>query len=240
MNQYRLKISIILYFILQFSIRLIAQNQSDIKYFELPKLGFEYNALEPFIDAQTMEIHYSKHHQSYVSNLNKKLNEIHSEKLKIENLLMSISTKSEIIRNNAGGHYNHSLFWEILSPIKNTIPNEELLKQINQTFVSLDSLKILLNKAASSRFGSGWAWLIVTPDKKLQVCSTANQDNPLMDINPERGIPILAIDVWEHAYYLKYQNKRGDYLNAIWNVINWEIVSKKYLEAINNSLLEKL
>lgn len=211
---------------------LFAQN------FTLPKLPYGYKDLEPYIDAQTMEIHYSKHHQGYVTNLNKAVAGTKFENQSLEDHLLGISRRSDAIRNNAGGHYNHSLFWEILTPKKNTKPSAELEEQINLYFTSLDSLKKLLNQAASTRFGSGWAWLIVTPDKKLQVCSTGNQDNPLMDINPDRGIPILGIDVWEHAYYLKYQNKRGDYLSAIWNVMNWENVSARYTEALKSPLLK--
>lgn len=206
----------------------------------LPKLNYSYNALEPFIDSTTMEIHYSKHHQAYVTNLNKAIKGTSCEQTPMIDLLLTISKQSELIRNNAGGHYNHSLFWEIMSPKKGTQPSEELLKAINETYTSLDSLKKLINQAASTRFGSGWAWLIVTPDKKLSVCSSPNQDNPLMDISEKRGIPILGIDVWEHAYYLKYQNQRGNYLGAIWNVIDWEVISKKYTEAINDPLLNKL
>lgn len=208
--------------------------------FTLPKLTFEYKALEPYIDAQTMEIHYTKHHQAYISNLNKALVGSKFENKSIEDLLLGISRAPEVIRNNAGGHYNHTLFWEILTPKKDTKLSAELELEIKNTFTSFDSLKKLLNQAASTRFGSGWAWLIVTPDKKLQVCSSPNQDNPLMDISAERGIPILGIDVWEHAYYLKYQNKRGDYLSAIWNVMNWDEVSKKYSEALKNPLLKYL
>lgn len=206
----------------------------------LPTLKYPYNALEPFVDSITMEIHYTKHHQAYVTNLNKAVKGTISENTPIIDLLLNISSQPEIVRNNAGGHYNHSLFWDILTPVKETKPSEELLKVINESYTSLDSLKKLINKAASTRFGSGWAWLIVTPDKKLAVCSSANQDNPLMDISTVRGIPIIGIDVWEHAYYLKYQNKRGDYLGAIWNIIDWDVVSKKYLDALNNPFLEKM
>ena len=224
-------VKIVILLICAFSAKLNAQN------FTLPKLEYSYNALEPYIDAQTMEIHYTKHHQAYINNLNKALTVAKIENQSLEDLLLSISRRSDVIRNNAGGHYNHSLFWEILTPKKDNKISKELENQILLDFVSLDSLKKLMNQAASTRFGSGWAWLIVTPEKKLMVCSTSNQDNPLMDINPERGIPILGIDVWEHAYYLKYQNKRGDYLSAIWNVINWDAISAKYTAAMQSSLL---
>lgn len=213
---------------------------SYVQIHSLPKLNYSYNALEPFIDSVTMEIHYSKHHQAYVINLNKAIKGTPSEQLPMIDLLLNISSQSDLIRNNAGGHYNHSLFWEILSAKKTTQPSEELLTAINETYTSIDSLKKLINQAASTRFGSGWAWLIVTPDKKLAVCSSPNQDNPLMDNAPKRGIPIIGIDVWEHAYYLKYQNQRGNYLGAIWNVIDWDVISKKYTEAINDPLLNKL
>jgi Fe-Mn family superoxide dismutase len=197
---------------------------------KLPELPYSFNALEPYIDAQTMEIHYTKHHQGYVTNLNNALNE-DQKKLSINQLLSTVSKLSPAIRNNAGGHYNHSLFWTILANTKNTQPSAQLMKAIETQFLSMDSLKSTLNKAASTRFGSGWAWLVVTSERNLVVCSTPNQDNPLMDIAEVKGTPILGIDVWEHAYYLKYQNKRADYLSAIWNIINWEEVSSRYGEA---------
>ncbi|HRF40023.1 MAG TPA: superoxide dismutase, partial [Saprospiraceae bacterium] len=183
--------------------------------YSLPKLPYDYAALEPHIDAQTMEIHYSRHHQAYVTNLNKAVAGTPLEKYPLEDLLIAAGRRSAAFRNNGGGHYNHTLFWEILSPQAQKAPQGALLAAINAQFGSLDSLKTALNQAASTRFGSGWAWLVVTPSKKLQVCSTANQDNPIMDVSEVRGIPVLGIDVWEHAYYLKYQNKRGDYLGAI-------------------------
>lgn len=212
----------------------MAQNYS------LPKLKYSYSALTSSIDSTTMEIHYTKHHQAYITNLNKALVANKLENTSLEDLLLNAGTHPDIIRNNAGGHYNHSLFWEILTPIQNTQPSPLLLKAIETNFTSLDSLKKLITAAASTRFGSGWAWLVVTPDHKLAVTSTANQDNPLMDICPIKGIPILGIDVWEHAYYLKYQNKRGDYLSAIWNIIDWETISKKYEAALIDPLLLKL
>jgi Fe-Mn family superoxide dismutase len=198
---------------------------------KLPELPYAFNALEPYIDAQTMEIHYTKHHQGYVTNLNNALNE-EQKKFSINQLLSTVSKLSPAIRNNAGGHYNHSLFWTVLTNTKNTQPSAQLMKAIENQFQTMDSLKSSLNKAAATRFGSGWAWLVVTSERKLVVCSTPNQDNPLMDIAEVKGVPILGIDVWEHAYYLKYQNKRADYLSAIWNVINWEEVSSRYSEAI--------
>ena len=208
--------------------------------FTLPKLKFAYNALESSIDSTTMSIHHSKHHQTYITNLNKAIIGTKADSIGLTELLITSSSRSEVIRNNAGGHYNHSLFWEILTPKKDTKPSIELMKAIESNFTSLDSLKKVINKAASSRFGSGWAWLIVAPNNKLVVCSTPNQDNPLMDINKDRGIPIIGIDVWEHAYYLKYQNKRADYLGAIWDVIDWEEISKKYTNALTDPLMKKL
>ncbi len=198
-------------------------------------LPYAYNALEPFIDAQTMEIHYSKHHATYISNLNKAIQGTPTEKLSIQEILAKVSTFNSTIQNNAGGHYNHDLFWSILTPNKNTLPSKDLNLAIKASFKNLDSLKSTLNKAAATRFGSGWAWLYVTPEGKLAVCSTPNQDNPLMDDTAHKGIPILGIDVWEHAYYLKYQNKRADYLAALWNIINWEEVSKRYTLAVTTT-----
>lgn len=200
--------------------------------YQLPDLPYGYNALEPHIDAQTMEIHHKRHHGGYVTNLNKALEGKTEASLSLEELLANTKKYGEAVRNNGGGHYNHSLFWTILTPQKNTQPSAELMRAINETFTSIDSLKSLMNAAAAKRFGSGWAWLYVAKDGKLAVCSTPNQDNPLMDVAEHKGIPILGIDVWEHAYYLKYQNKRGDYLAAIWEVINWNEVSRRYQEAV--------
>lgn len=201
--------------------------------FKQAPLPYAYNALEGSIDAQTMEIHYSKHGAAYVANLNKAITGTSLEKESLVKILSGISKQSPAIRNNAGGHYNHELFWTILTPEKNTQPSEKLAKAINQSFGSFDAFKEKMSKAGANRFGSGWAWLIVTPEKKLAITSTANQDNPLMDIAEVKGIPVLGIDVWEHAYYLKYQNKRADYLSAIWNVINWKEINKRYEAALN-------
>jgi superoxide dismutase len=218
------------------SLNLIAQT------YNLPALKYSYADYEPFVDAQTMEIHHSKHHHAYVNNLNKAISGTSLEKSSLIDLMMFASFRSEVVRNNSGGHYNHSLFWEILTPKnKQTTPLKvEFENAIKKEFQHLDSLKAKINQAASARFGSGWAWLIVTPQKKLVVTSTANQDNPIMDVSKERGIPILGIDVWEHAYYLKYQNKRGDYLGAIWNLIDWGVVSEKYISALNDPLLAQI
>jgi len=200
--------------------------------FKLPELPFAYTEYEPFIDAKTMEIHHSKHHQGYVNNLNKAVVGTKMENRTLHQLLLNVSYYSDVVRNNSGGHYNHSLFWEILSPKSSSQPNEELFKAIEESFGKMDSLKTKLHQAAMSRFGSGWAWLIVNADGKLQVTSTGNQDNPLMDIVSERGVPILGIDVWEHAYYLKHQNKRNDYVYAILNILNWDVISQKYKDAL--------
>jgi superoxide dismutase len=195
-------------------------------------LPYAYNALEPFVDAQTMEIHYSKHHAAYVKNLNAALTGTAAEKLSLNEIFAKVSALSPAVRNNAGGHFNHELFWSVLTPEKNTKMSTELENAINDTFGSLDKLKEKLNAAGASRFGSGWAWLVVTREGKLVVTSTANQDNPLMDVAEVKGIPIFGIDVWEHAYYLKYQNKRADYLAALWNVVNWTEVSNRYKAAL--------
>lgn len=196
----------------------------------LPALGYDFNALEPHIDAQTMQIHHDKHHQAYVDNLNKALAGTDGEGKTLEELMANISAYPAAVRNNGGGHYNHTMFWTILGANGGS-PSGDLEKAINEAFGSLDALKEKMNAAGATRFGSGWAWLIVK-DGKLDVTSTPNQDNPLMDVADVKGTPILGIDVWEHAYYLKYQNKRPDYLIAIWNVINWAEVEKRYKAAI--------
>ncbi len=195
-------------------------------------LPYAYNALEPFVDAQTMEIHYSKHHAAYVKNLNAALTGTADEKLSLNEIFDKVSKLPMAVRNNAGGHYNHELFWSVLTPEKNTKMSTELETAINDTFGSLDKLKEKINAAGASRFGSGWAWLVVTKEGKLVVSSTANQDNPLMDVAEVKGTPIFGIDVWEHAYYLKYQNKRADYLAALWNVVNWTEISNRYKAAL--------
>lgn len=205
--------------------------------FKLPDLPFAYTDYEPFIDAKTMEIHHSKHHQAYVNNLNKAVAGTKLESKTLTQLLLNVSYYNDAVRNNAGGHFNHTLFWEILSPKSSSQPNEDLMKAIEESFGKMDSLKTKLHQAAMSRFGSGWAWLIVNVDGKLQVTSTGNQDNPFMDVVAERGIPILGIDVWEHAYYLKHQNKRNDYIYAILNMLNWDVISQKYKEAMVNPSL---
>jgi len=201
--------------------------------FKQTPLPYAYNALEGNIDAQTMEIHYSKHAAGYVSNLNKAIAGTPQEKENLVQILSKVSKLTPAVRNNAGGHYNHELFWMILTPEKNTKPSAKLTKAINEAFGSMDAFKEKMSKAGADRFGSGWAWLSVDKNGKLFVSSTPNQDNPLMDVVEEKGTPILGIDVWEHAYYLKYQNKRADYLTAIWNVLNWNEVSKRYDDALS-------
>ncbi|WP_443937550.1 superoxide dismutase [Pedobacter sp. MW01-1-1] len=200
--------------------------------FELPALHYATDALEPHIDKTTMEIHHDKHHQAYVTNLNKALEGKDGANAKIEDIITNISKYPAAVRNNGGGHYNHSLFWTILGPNKGGEPTGDLAKAINEAFGSFAELKTKMQEAGATRFGSGWAWLSVGADKKLQVSSTPNQDNPLMDVAEVKGQPILGIDVWEHAYYLKYQNKRPDYLAAIWNVVNWDAVAELYKKAL--------
>lgn len=196
----------------------------------LPDLKYGFDALEPHIDAKTMEIHHDKHHNAYVTKLNEAIAGTDAENLSIEDLMANISKYGAGVRNNGGGHYNHTLFWEILGPGGNE-PSGKLNDAINNTFGTLNGLKDKVNAAGATRFGSGWAWLIVK-DGNLEVCSTPNQDNPLMDDAEVKGTPILGIDVWEHAYYLNYQNRRPDYLGAIWNVINWDAVAKRYEAAL--------
>ncbi|MCX6295231.1 MAG: superoxide dismutase [Bacteroidetes bacterium] len=198
--------------------------------FELPKLPYAYNALEPHIDALTMEIHYSKHHQAYVNNINAAIAGSDTEKLSIEEICKNISKYPMAVRNNGGGHFNHSLFWSVMAPNAGGEPTGELAAAINSAFGSFADFKTQFAAAGATRFGSGWAWLIVK-EGKLAVCSSPNQDNPLMDIAEVKGVPILGMDVWEHAYYLKYQNKRPDYIAAFWNVINWNEVTRRFNEA---------
>jgi len=199
--------------------------------FELPKLTYEYTALEPNIDARTMEIHHSKHHQAYVTNLNNALAGTDAENLSIEEICKNISKYPMPVRNNGGGHFNHSFFWKIIGPNAGGSPSGKLLDAINTDLGGMDKFKEEFAKAATTRFGSGWAWLCVK-EGKLCVCSTPNQDNPLMDIAECKGTPVLGLDVWEHAYYLHYQNRRPDYITAIWNVVNWAEVEKLYAEAL--------
>ncbi|HRO44654.1 superoxide dismutase [Agriterribacter sp.] len=198
--------------------------------FTLPALPYAHNALEPHIDTLTMQIHHGKHHQAYVDNLNKAIAGTPNENKSLEELVKAAGTISPAVRNNGGGHWNHSFFWEILGPDAGGKPSGKLAAAIDSAFGSFDEFKTKFSAAGATRFGSGWAWLIVK-DGKLEVSSTPNQDNPLMDVAEVKGTPILGVDVWEHAYYLKYQNKRPDYLAAIWNVINWKKVEEKFEKA---------
>ena len=198
--------------------------------FTLPSLPYAHDALEPHIDARTMEIHHGKHHQAYVDNLNKAISGTPSENKSLEDLVKMAGTISPAVRNNGGGHWNHTFFWEILAPKAGGQPSGNVASAINSAFGSFDTFKEKFNNAGLTRFGSGWAWLIVK-DGKLEISSTPNQDNPLMDVAEVKGHPILGVDVWEHAYYLKYQNKRADYLNAFWNVVNWKKVEEHFAKA---------
>jgi Fe-Mn family superoxide dismutase len=195
--------------------------------FELPSLSYAYTALEPHVDARTMEIHHTKHHQAYVTNLNAAISGTASEGKSLEALMAEMSKQPVAVRNNGGGHYNHNLFWEIMSPNAGGQPMGELADAINTAFGTFDKFKEDFAKAGMTRFGSGWAWLI-KHDGKLVITSTPNQDNPLMDLADVKGAPLLGLDVWEHAYYLHYQNRRADYITAWWNVVNWNKVNERF------------
>jgi len=198
-------------------------------------LPYAYNALEPYIDAMTMEIHYTKHAATYAKNLADACvaEKVDTANTSLHSLLGSISKYTPKMRNNAGGHYNHELFWQIMKPSPSVAPSGALADAINKGFGSYADFQKAFGEAAKARFGSGWAWLLVKSDGSLAVSSTPNQDNPLMDVAEIKGMPLLGLDVWEHAYYLKYQNKRPDYINAWWNIVNWELVQKRYAEAIS-------
>jgi superoxide dismutase, Fe-Mn family len=198
----------------------------------LPQLNYAHNALEPHIDAKTMEIHHGKHHQAYVDNLNKALAGHELENADIITIMQNISKLPPAVRNNGGGHFNHSLFWQVIGPNAGGNPTGALAAAIDSQLGGMEKFKADFANAATTRFGSGWAWLCVKADKTLCVCSSPNQDNPLMDISECPGVPILGVDVWEHAYYLNYQNRRADYLTAFWNVVNWDAVGKMYEAAI--------
>jgi superoxide dismutase, Fe-Mn family len=194
----------------------------------LPALAYAYDALEPHFDARTMEIHHTKHHQAYITNLNNAINGTALAEKSLEDIFASMSQHSAAVRNNGGGHWNHTFFWEILSPNGGGKPSGKLLSAIEAKFGSFDSFKEEFAKAGMTRFGSGWAWLLVDANGQLQVSSTPNQDNPLMDVADVKGTPILGLDVWEHAYYLLYQNRRADFISSFWNVVNWADVEKRY------------
>jgi Fe-Mn family superoxide dismutase len=195
--------------------------------FELAKLSYDYKALEPYIDARTMEIHHDKHHAGYTNNLNTAIAGTDLEGKSIEQILSGVSGQSAAVRNNGGGYYNHNLYWDVIAPGGSSKPEGVLLSAINDSFGSVQNFQEAFVKAAVTRFGSGWAWLVLQKDK-LAVSSTPNQDNPLMDVAEVKGTPILGIDVWEHAYYLNYQNRRPDYVNAFWNLINWDEVARRF------------
>jgi len=196
--------------------------------FKLPELSYDYNALEPHIDARTMEIHHSKHHAAYTANLNKAVEGTSLEGVAIEEIFASMSEHPTAVRNNGGGFYNHNIFWSVMGPNGGGEPTGKLLEAINGAFGSFDDFKSQFSAAAATRFGSGWAWLVKQADGSLAVTSTPNQDNPLMDLTEVKGTPLLTIDVWEHAYYLNYQNRRPDYIGAFWKVVNWGEVARRF------------
>ncbi len=198
---------------------------------EFPALPYAYDALEPYIDARTMEIHYDRHHRAYFNNFVNAIKGTAMENTPIEQIFAEASKAGDAVRNNGGGYYNHVIYWENLGKNESK-PSAELSAAIDKTFGSFDKFRETFSNAAKTRFGSGWAWLYLTADKNLAAGSTPNQDNPLMDVSPLKGIPLLTIDVWEHAYYLKYQNKRPDYVEAFWNVVNWDVVNERYRKAI--------
>ncbi|MCH1543496.1 MAG: superoxide dismutase [Bacteroidia bacterium] len=200
--------------------------------FELPKLSYDFSALEPHIDAKTMEIHHGKHHQAYVSKLNDAIQGTELEGQSMEELMSNVSKHSAAVRNNGGGHFNHTLFWSVMSPNGGGEPTGKLAESIKKTFGSFEEFKTQFASAAATRFGSGWAWLVVH-DNNLVVTSTPNQDNPTMDLAEVKGAPILGLDVWEHAYYLNYQNRRPDYIGAFWNVVDWIVVGQLFEQATN-------
>jgi len=205
--------------------------QTASQHFVFQPLPYAYDALEPYMDAMTMEIHYSRHHQAYYNNFIKAVDGTELATMAIEGIFANISRYPTAVRNNGGGYYNHTLFWANMSPETGQKPSGKLEKAIEKTFGSVDAFKEVFAKAGATRFGSGWAWLSLDGKGNLFVSSTPNQDNPLMDETEQRGIPLLAMDVWEHAYYLKYQNKRADYIEAFWNVINWKEVETRYEKA---------
>ena len=213
---------------------LIDQETERIKVVhQFAPLPYSYDALEKAIDAKTMEIHYDRHHRAYFNNFTKAIQGTEMEYLTLEQIFANMSKFPTVVRNNGGGHYNHQLFWNIMSPDGGGEPTGKLAEAIKAQFGSFDDFKKQFEQAGAQRFGSGWAWLSVGEDKKLFISSTPNQDNPLMDIAEKRGFPVLGLDVWEHAYYLRYQNQRGSYMSAFWSVVNWKAVDKLYEEALN-------
>jgi superoxide dismutase, Fe-Mn family len=212
--------------------RLILKNKNmeKLNTLEFPALPYAYDALEPYIDARTMEIHYDKHHRTYFNNFVNAIKGTEWENVPVEKVFSEVSKTGDAIRNNGGGYYNHLFFWKSLGKGK-ALPSPELLEAFSKSFGSFEKFKETFSNAAKTRFGSGWAWLYLTPEKTLAAGSTPNQDNPLMELSAIKGTPLLTIDVWEHAYYLKYQNKRADYIDAFWNVVNWEEVDKRFKQA---------
>jgi len=205
--------------------------------FEFQPLPYSYDALEPFIDKLTMEIHYSKHHKAYYDNFINAIKGTELETMDIKDIFSNISKHSAVVRNNSGGYFNHTFYWENMKARGGILPKGKLSEAISNEFASFDEFKKQFSEAGKTRFGSGWAWLCVDDKAKLCICSTPYQDNPLMDVSEKKGQPILAMDVWEHAYYLKYQNKRPDYIEAFWNVINWDEVARRYENALNSMIL---
>ena len=221
------KIIIALAIAFSISATLTTQAQKPVGQCEFPKLPYAYNALEPYIDAQTMELHYSKHHQGYYTNFMNAIKGTPEAKLTLKDIFAKVSSLSSAIRNNGGGFYNHVLFWENMGP-KKTTPSAELQKAIERDFGSFDKFREVFANAAKTQFGSGWAWLAADGNGKLFVSSTPNQDNPLMDVADKKGTPLLALDVWEHAYYLHYQNRRAEYVDNFWKVVNWDKVDERF------------
>jgi superoxide dismutase, Fe-Mn family len=206
--------------------------KTQVNLLTFPELPYAFDALEPHIDAMTMEIHFTRHHRAYFDNLMAAVKDTEMAGMNFDELLANISKYPVAVRNNGGGHFNHSLFWKVMSPKGGGRPSGELAQAIESSFGSFENMQEKFNTAAKTRFGSGWAWLCAARDKKLSICSTANQDNPLMDVTECKSTPILGLDVWEHAYYLKYQNKRPDYVAAFWNVINWDEVANNFKAAL--------
>lgn len=209
----------------------INTTMKDLNTLEFPALPYAYDALEPYIDARTMEIHYDKHHRAYFTNYVNAVKGTALENVPVEKVFAEVSKSGDAVRNNGGGYYNHFVFWNNLGK-GSSGPSAELSAAITKAFGSFDKFRETFSNAAKTRFGSGWAWLYLTADKAIAVGSTPNQDNPLMDLSPIKGAPLLTLDVWEHAYYLKYQNKRPDYIEAFWNVVNWDEVNRRYKEAL--------
>jgi Fe-Mn family superoxide dismutase len=218
--------------VMVFPLASIAQQESIHKFAALP---YAYDALEPYIDKMTMEIHYDRHHRAYYKNFMTAIQSSELEKTPMEAIFANISSQPPVIRNNGGGYWNHEFFWNCMKPNGGGEPSGKLAKAINESFGSFEDFKKQFADAGAKRFGSGWAWLVAGSDGKLFITSTANQDNPLMNTEEKRGVPILAIDVWEHAYYLKYQNKRGDYISSFWKVVNWEFAEDQYSKAIKKN-----